>query len=128
MWVAFVSQSASQIGFENENPDYLFGCYKYGASQIELSPGAATFNGQRIEISYGLRKQLREVFYPQSFPWYDRDTNSFVFKNDRFELVNLVQDEDGTWSIKIWESDYLSSQDPADLNFVYFKSAPCSGS
>lgn len=121
-------EPAEDIGFENEAPSYLFGCYKYGESQIELGPDFATFNEAQVRISYGLRKEIREVFYPQSYPWFTTSTESFVFKDDRFDLVDLIQDDDGTWTIQVWKSDYLLSKHPADLDTVYFRRASCQAS
>lgn len=125
MWRVLVPRTAEELGHENENPGYLFGCYNYGASQIILGPDYAYFNGQKIRVTYGLEKTLKEVFYPQSYPWFTASTESFVFKNDRFGLVDLIQDDDGTWTIQVWKSDYLSSKDPADLDTVYFERALC---
>jgi len=121
----FFPKDADEIGFEIDNPGYLFGCYFYGNSEIVLQRDSALFNGRRVPIKYSSDKTLREIIYPETYPWINLSDGNFVLKNDRFALIDLIEDDDNVWTIQIETSDYLRSNDPEDLAIVYFERGDC---
>ena len=125
LWENFSPRDEDEIGFEIDNPGYLFGCYFYGDSEIVLQRDSALFNGRRVPIKYSSDKTLREIIYPETYPWINLSDGNFVLKNDRFALIDLIEDDDNVWTIQIETSDYLRSNDPEDLATVYFERGDC---
>ncbi len=125
VWMILDPPEAEEIGFPIDEPEYLFGCYYHGQSEIRLELSQATFNGTKVPISYGMRKTLREVFYPQAYPWFDVDDQRFKFRNDRFELIDIKKNRDGELYLQIWNATYLRSADPNDLKAVKFNREAC---
>ena len=125
LWTLLVPQSAEEIGHALDDPTPLLGCYFNGRAKVRLSKDHAEFNGERVPISFGTRKTQNEVFYPSRYPWVDVKQGTFRFKNDRFELLDLEQDEGGEWSFEVWTTDYLETADPEDLKSVIFRRGTC---
>ena len=125
LWSLLVPQSAEEIGHALDDPTALLGCYSNGRAEIRLSKNQAEFNKERVPISFGTRKTLQEVLYPSRYPWVDVKQVTFRFKKDRFELLDIQQDEGGEWSIEVWSADYLETGNPADLQPVIFRRGTC---
>jgi hypothetical protein len=124
-WVLFIPQRATDIGFGIDDPSYLFGCYAAGDAEIRLYRDHADFGGDLVPISYGMRKSLGEVIYPERFPWFDAETGQFRFRSDRFDLLNLEQDAEGIWRLRIWQSRYLDTSRTDDLVETTFEKGGC---
>jgi hypothetical protein len=125
LWVLLVPQEAEDIGHPLDDPQSLLGCYLAGDTQIRLEEDWAEFDGVKVPISFGMRKALREVLYPERFPWFDPAKGAFRFKSDRFELIDIEQDDSGVWFLQIWNSTYLDSGRPEDLSCTRFVRADC---
>ena len=125
LWGLLVPQSAQQIGHALDDPTPLLGCYSHRDAKIGLFKDHAEFNGDRVPVSFGSRKTQREVLYPSRYPWVDVRQGTFRFKTDRFELLDLQQDESGEWSIQVYTTDYLETGDPEDLDSVIFRRGAC---
>lgn len=124
-WVLLVPKRAAEIGFGIDDPSYLFGCYAAGDTEVMLYRDHAYFGGDLVPISYGMRKTLREVIYPERFPWFNAETGQFRFRSDRFDLLNLQQDAEGIWRLEIWQARYLDTSRTEDLVRTAFEKDAC---